>query len=225
MWRIFLHNGICMYIKNINKYIDFYYKKNKDFFDMISNFDKYMIFNIKILNFINHEFEHLLYEQGLNVFNSDFEKKLIDMEEEYYECDDLIYEDIDDDDFEHEVSLRKDNYEKYYDISFVERITQINALERTNKLLNYYKETVKMQLILNEIELLNFQTTNYRDNLDNPTQRFFTAIGKESEFNQLDTNRFNYKDNLRYGLELGYRGAINTNSYAKKLRNKFNRYL
>ena len=202
----FTGDSIVLYINRIRKLLN---KSITPFLIAcpdLTEYEVYMTYNIQILNVINHEFEHLLQDAFLNTYSSKIEKRLMKLESNYFSLGDLVIsiDSIDklDEVIRNIINERSKTYSDNYHVSFNERMTEINAVERSNDYLSDYFDKTKNIIYLNNLYLLCFEMYSYIDETDNPTKRFFYNIGKEEEFDELDIDSLSQEDKLRYGFNL-----------------------
>lgn len=156
--------------------------------------------NLIIIHMILHELEHA--NQFSNYDTPSLEMRLVDLELKYL----FDMEDKDDDFYSNpnkakEAVIRNKNYDKLYDISFLERMANINAftkvVELTKKIGNDRLEELHSDLFLS------LCMREYSCETDSPTLRFFKGIKRNSRANSLIKEyNLTYEDRIKYGLSL-----------------------
>lgn len=204
----FDYKSIKVYLNRLKKFLNDKESRIIHFLieDELNKYESFLFKNIYIFRIIMHEIEHLLqYENKLEGY-SNIEKRLIDIERSF----------VDD-----KASSTSKIYDLNDKISFIERISEIYALEKTNDFLFDYVELTEKIIDINSLYLLNAQMAPYISYKDSPTERFFRNIGKYNEFSKIDFSDISYGERLRYGLELDEKEFFyNKNELALAIKRK-----
>ena len=206
----FDYESIRVYMSRFKKY---FLNKKINFIleDELNYYETILYKNICFLKVIIHEMEHLLqYENRINNYST-IERDLMCAEKDFILSIDEINKSKNIPPMFKRMLINqyKKLYETNYQISFIERITEINALEKTGKIIrNYYPENDKL-IILNEIQILNTKMKSYKDMNDNPTKRFFRNIGSVERVLKIDPEELSNDERLRYGFNLEQHEYLN----------------
>ena len=209
----FDYEKLYIYISRLKKFVINDKDKNKTRFlieDEFNEYESYLFKNIYIFRIIVHEIEHILHYEGKIDNYSDIELSLMRAEknflidigrfiEEYK--GDKLYKTL------RGYELKK-LYSDNYDLSFIERITEINAIEKTIDMLEKYSNNDKL-IKITDLFLLNAKMKTYINSRDIPTERFFSNIGRLDEYFKIDQDNLGYEERLRYGFKLEPKEFIN----------------
>ena len=202
----FDYKSIKVYLTRLRKFLTDDESRKVSFLleDELNEYEKYLFKNVYLFRILMHEMEHLLqFEEKMDNYTP-IEKKLVGIERGFMQevesfatnyKGDRLYRTI------KLVELTK-LYNDNDKISFVERISEIYAIEKTNDLLKDYIEKTEKIIDINNLFLLNAEMVPYINSRDVPTERFFVNIGKMNEFFSLDLTDLTYGERLRYGLLL-----------------------
>ena len=176
---------LYLFIRNCNYQTDLLLEYKLD------NKELYLRKNLFILKVLFHEIEH--YYQDIiyrTKDNSSITNKLILLEENTLK------------EYEHSEENRPKKKE-YYNISFIERIADINAYKKLIDLIDPIKNEILNLYNLQEQIILYISFDGYIDN-DSPTNRYFKFMDKETEYkNIIDNYNLNDLDfNTRFKLGL-----------------------
>lgn len=158
--------------------------------------------NLAILHMIFHELEHA--NQYLKCGSPSLEMELMDLEVKY-----LMDMGDKDDGFcvipnpnkAKESVNRTKVYKRLYDISFMERMANVNAMIRTSEIVKELSND-KLEELYDDL-LLCLYMHSYVDESDSPTKRFFREIKRNHRFaNVVGKYELSYEDRLKYGLNL-----------------------
>lgn len=183
---------IVVYTKEIDKEIKSgYHKTNFQIENELNEQEKFLRKNLHILYVILHEVEHSKQIDKIKYYDTSLERKLL--KAEY----DFIYPNIKNvagkiNLYNVETIKKKAIANKHYDISIMERLANVHALENIKEI---SKSLSNNLYALQDLILLNTELRDYRNEFDSPTKRFLEVIGREDVLEE--TN-----DRLIYGLEL-----------------------
>ena len=216
------NNTINVFLSRINEYIlSDKYKTNFKNEYILNKFQNYLRKNLVILQALFHEIEHV--EQFNNKDNITLEQKLCNLEKEFISETENIMNDNSLSLFKrmNEFSKNKKLYRNNYEISFMERMADINSYKKILELLEPIKSKVQDVYDLENYLLMETIMKSYKNIMDTPTIRFFINIGKFNELAQYDLINLSEEDKLLYGLKIDGKDYINNNAFLclkKKVR-------
>lgn len=186
-------------------------RKNKhltkfDHYYELNNIDIMFKKNLFILETILHEIEHVKQLKTIkNLFEDSIEAKLYRYEYNYLSpCYDFFETGFVS--FYIEIFKRELVYQRYYNISFLERMAKINSLEQIYKLLYQLGKDFSRLYGIQRYVINDFMMREYGDSLIGPTIRFMSNIGGMREFNLQGLpsviDKMSTDERIRYGFNI-----------------------
>ena len=201
---------INIYNDAIEKEIDL--ESYKTYFNIEKELNEKELFlrkNLHLLYIILHEIEHSKQIDKIKYYDESFERKLLYAEFSF------IYPKTTNQSGKFNINYfeslkNKLIVDKYYDISIMERLADVNSLENIKNLsISLSNNLYNLQKLI----LLDKLLREYKDYNDSPTKRFFKIINSEEILENTDNLEFNKR--LKYGLSLT---KNEYNSLIKKLK-------
>ncbi len=203
--NLILTNNFTIAAYNTKGYINIYKNAIKKEIDLnsqetyfqiekeLNEKEKFLRKNLHILYVLFHEVEHSKQIDKIRYYDTSLERKLLKAEYEF------IYP------TERNIAGKTNiNYlqavknkgivSKYYDISIMERLADVNAFINVKEI---SKNLSNNLYTLQDLILLDTELREYRNEFDSPTRRFLQVINKEEILDNIEPT-----DNLKYGLEL-----------------------
>lgn len=179
--------------------------------EKLNNYENYIFKNTYILQIIMHEMEHLLQYEGKIDYYKQIEKDFMYIEKNFVLSiiKLLKVKNVSKRIRKAQFNTLKQIYDDNYDLSFIERITEIYSLEKTHSLLETYYKDHENLVNLNELLLLNAKMRSYKNEHDRPTEHFFSNIGRLDDFYNIDTDNLTDDESFRYGLKINSKDYIN----------------
>ncbi len=177
----------------------------------LNNYENFVFKNTYILQIIMHEMEHLLQFEGKIDYYKQIEKDFMYIEKNFVLSliKILKVKNVSPIIKKAQFRILKQLYDDNYDLSFIERMTEIYSMEKTSSLINTYYQDSKKLINLNNLLLLNVKMRPYKNEKDNPTERFFSNIGRLEDYLNVDRNNLSSDERFRYGLEIDVNDFIN----------------
>ena len=210
-----MENTVYIYYNQIYSFLNskIFKKKYLDK-DNLTNTEITMLKNLHIIETILHELEHFYQTNKVkdNLDNS-FEKILYQYEYNFM-FPNINFNNI----FKFYFDIIKNFYLTHatYDISFMERMANINSKEQIIIILKKYNNEFNNVCHLKKKHLEQYKLNNYLKNIDGPTNIFLYKIGALPDFikNNYDelVNSMSLKERYRYGFDLTDR------EFKKKIR-------
>ena len=203
------YNRLLFNIKNDN------YKSDFDDEYKLSVFEGFFRRNLFILFNICHEMEHAIQEQTSQQAPRNLEDKLVGIENDYldnlgqYALDPNKYNEVtglyDVSYFEwflYLLAYYKENkiYDYNYSISLLERLADIDAMEKLYKMCEAFKSYIPNLYILMEKMILDRKIRDYDSSFISPTTEFFLNLTGERQYNNEEYSQLSFEEKLRLGL-------------------------
>lgn len=218
----FKSNTIKVFLSRINEYIaSDNYKTNYKNEYILNRFQKCLRKNLIILQTLMHENEHVL--QFHKEKENTIEDNLTNLELEFIDETENIMENKNIGLFKrlNEFKKNKNLYNNNYQISFLERMADINSYQNVLSLIEPIKNEAREVYDLENDLLLESIMKNYKNIMDAPSIRFFINIGKLDELNKLDLVNLSEEERLRLGLKIDGKDYISNNAYLLSKKKRF----
>ena len=210
----FDYESIQVYLSRLKSVILNENNDRKNIFSLeeeLNNYENFVFKNTYILQIIMHEMEHLLQFEGKIDYYKQIEKDFMYIEKNFVLSliKILKVKNVSPIIKKAQFRILKQLYDDNYDLSFIERMTEIYSMEKTSSLINTYYQDSNKLIDLNNLLLLNVKMRPYKNEKDIPTERFFSNIGRLEDYLNVDKNNLSSDERFRYGLEIDVNDFIN----------------
>lgn len=215
----YLNDKIYIYYSRIIGFISgLHHRSNFELENKLCIYETVFRINLFILFIIMHEIEHAIQEQiTVSKEINTFENRLINLENDYltflgeevlsdekYNVIDGVY-DMNILDFIRYKFAYHYDYKLYisnYEISYLERLADVNALSKILKMIEEIKNEIKSLYLLQENLLLDRRLQNYDNSKVSPTVEFFNNIYGPNSFDYSDMGDLSLDKRLDLGMPI-----------------------